>query len=517
MTYQLSNQQQNVVDWAVNGSGSLNLIARAGCGKTFTLLRIVEALITAKPNVEIFLGAFNKAIADEIKADLAKLGISWKQATAGTMHSAGFGVWRKHAPRVKVDGKKLYHIIDDIIASDGDEAYRGQITALTPFVIKAVSLAKQQAFGVLCGIEDRSIWWDLVEHFGLDDDLPENGSPVSPENGIELAIKVYQISLQQCREVVDFDDMILAPLYYKLRFWPKDFVLIDEAQDTNPARRALAMKMLKPRTGRMIAVGDDRQAIYGFTGASSDSLELIRKQLGSKVLPLNLTYRCAKKIVQQAQRYVPDIVAHDSNPEGVVETIPLDEFTLASVRPTDAILCRNTKPLINLAYEFVRAGIGCRVEGREIGQGLIALAVRWKRIKTITALTDKLTDYKDREIQKHLAKGREERAQGVEDKVATVLAIAQHVVTKDLHDVSDLVAEIEKMFGDTREGETPNVVTLSTIHKAKGREWDRVFILGFSKYLPSKWARKDWQLHQEDNLAYVAITRAKRDLFFLEE
>ncbi len=148
---------------------------------------------------------------------------------------------------------------------------------------------------------------------------------------------------------------------------------------------------------------------------------------------------------------------------------------------------------------------------------MIALARRWKRIKTITALMDKLDQYKDREIQKHLAKGREERAQAIEDKVDTLLAIARHVATKNLSTVDELAVEIAGMFGDTKPGEIPNVVTLSTIHKSKGREWDRVYILGFSKYLPSTYARKDWQKRQEENLAYVAITRAKSELFFLEE
>ena len=68
------------------------------------------------------------------------------------------------------------------------------------------------------------------------------------------------------------------------------------------------------------------------------------------------------------------------------------------------------------------------------------------------------------------------------------------------------------MFGDTKDGEKARVLTLSTIHKSKGREWDRVFILGRTRYLPSPWARKEWQQLQEKNLEYVALTRAKDTL-----
>jgi DNA helicase-2/ATP-dependent DNA helicase PcrA len=72
------------------------------------------------------------------------------------------------------------------------------------------------------------------------------------------------------------------------------------------------------------------------------------------------------------------------------------------------------------------------------------------------------------------------------------------------------VEKIRSLFSDT-EGEQ-KVLTLSTIHKAKGKEWDRVFALGMDTYSPSKWARKEWELEQEDNLCYVQVTRSKQHL-----
>jgi len=69
--------------------------------------------------------------------------------------------------------------------------------------------------------------------------------------------------------MLDFDDQLYLPLLWKLRLFQNDFVFIDEAQDTNPVRRALAKLALRPG-GRLIAVGDPRQAIYGFTGASHE-------------------------------------------------------------------------------------------------------------------------------------------------------------------------------------------------------------------------------------------------------
>jgi len=77
--------------------------------------------------------------------------------------------------------------------------------------------------------------------------------------------------------------------------------------------------------------------------------------------------------------------------------------------------------------------------------------------------------------------------------------------------VSDLVTHIEKMFGD-RDNDDRQILRLCTVHRAKGREWKRVFLLGRNLYMPSKWAEKEWELGQEDNLVYVAWTRVKEEL-----
>lgn len=550
MTHDLSLQQQAVRDWVLTGRGSLNLIARAGTGKTHTVVQVIVPAIVEGGLGEVALMAYNKNAADEFKDRLAQRAkdtgdarlTNFKHVDAGTFHSFGFRAVRKWAPGVKVDEKKVSNICGAFAAAfdpsphemPAPAARRVNVYRDAVFPIcRLVSLAKQAAIGFLTGIEDRRTWYDLVEHHAIDDDL-DDGTTI--DQLIEAAIRVLKESITRDREVVDFDDMIYAPLVHRLRFWPKDWVLIDEAQDTNPARRALALAMLRPRTGRLVAVGDDRQAIYGFTGADADALDLIAAELGSATLPLTVTYRCPKAVVVEANRLVPDLRAHESAPNGTVRvcaalrTIEIDVDTYEYKKrdtpmawfeherpgPTDAVLCRNTKPLVELAYAMLAAGIGCRVEGREVGENLIALATRWKRVKTLAALETKLEEHRDREVQKWSAKGREDRAQAVEDRVEALLTIARSLRAAGKADVADLADWIRALFGDTHDGEVPNVVTLSTIHKSKGREWDRVFLLYRSTTLPSKWARKPWQLRQEENLEYVAITRAKRELVYVD-
>jgi superfamily I DNA/RNA helicase len=267
--------------------------------------------------------------------------------------------------------------------------------------------------------------------------------------------------------------------------------------------------MMKPG-GRLIAVGDRRQAIYGFTGADSDSLDKIQEEFNTESLPLSVTYRCPKNIVKMAHDWVDESViqAHESAPEGIDDTIELSEI-YDKVGPQDAILCRNTKPLVELAYSLLRRQIACKVEGRKIGEGMINLARKWKTVKTVGQLTIKLEEWKEREIAKNKAKGNNDKCQQIEDQADTLAVFM--LQCEDSDPISVLVDNINKMFTDTKEGEQ-KVLTLSTIHKAKGREWDHVFALGMGTYSPSKYATKKWELEQEDNLCYVQVTRVKKHL-----
>ena len=227
--------------------------------------------------------------------------------------------------------------------------------------------------------------------------------------------------------------------------------------------------------------------------------------------------------MKEANRIVPDLVAHESAPEGVVRMV--EKRTLEAdghvyewfqievgLGPEDVVLCRNTKPLVECAYMMIRSGLGCRVEGRDIGEGLVQLAQHWKDVRSLGVLIDRVAEYQEREVEKFKSKKQDGKAQAIEDKCQTVSLIAGKLLEDGKKDVQDLVAFIKGLFGDTPEGEKPKVLTLSTIHKSKGREWNRVYILDRRALIPSKYAKQEWQLEQERNLEYVAVTRAKREL-----
>jgi len=97
--------------------------------------------------------------------------------------------------------------------------------------------------------------------------------------------------------------------------------------------------------------------------------------------------------------------------------------------------------------------------------------------------------------------------QVIEDQVETLFVFVDQCRPTDT--ITTLTNKIKEIFDDT---ENKQILVLSTIHKSKGREFPRVFALGMDKYSPSKWARKEWELEQENNLLYVQVTRAMNHL-----
>jgi DNA helicase-2/ATP-dependent DNA helicase PcrA len=482
MNFSPSPQQLAILD-EVRGGLRQNLIieASAGCAKTTTLTLLAPYL-----EGNTLFCAFNKDIVADINDKISTLNLS--DFNVSTIHSAGLSILRKNIMNIKVSGSKLYYIARDMFDKN-----------MWAVAMKGAAMAKSIM------PDSYEEWEKMFLDYNIWDFAP---SDCSDEAGIEAAQRLLAASNGQTK-IVDFDDMIYLPVILEnLKVWKYTNILLDEAQDTNTARRQFIKRILKPN-GHLIAVGDSNQAIYGFTGANYNSLELIREEFDCKTLPLNVTYRCPKRIVEIANKYVPDFIAHDTAPEGEVRKESLANLVNV-VTKNDAILCRNTSPLIKLAYTFIREGIPCRVLGREIGKGLVKLAKKWKTIKTVGDLNTKLDEYLDNETAKVIRLKGKNEGQDLNDKVQTLKAfIAQCEPTDTIKKLEDMITSL---FDDDFVG----CLTLSTIHKSKGREWDTVFLLGNNKYIPSKYATTKEQIQQEENLAYVSITRTKETLIIVD-
>jgi superfamily I DNA/RNA helicase len=457
----------------------------AGAGKTTALIRGLELM-----KGDIFFGAYNKKIADEIKTKAPSL----PNLIVSTMHAAGFAIWRKVAPRVRVDSNKCRNLFMEQVPKQDNE--------LMGATLSLVSLAKQAGFGALLNPTDTD-WYNLIDHFNVDCMDRE-------DRALELAKQILSASREEDHEVIDFDDMIFAPLAHKCRAKEYDWVLIDEAQDTNATRRALALLMLK-RGGRLVAVGDPHQAIYGFTGADSDALELISEAVSASRLPLTVSYRCPQAVTEFARQWVQHIESTETAPVGSVTALGSCDEMIERVKGGDAILCRFNAPIIGLAYGFIAKGVPAKIEGRDIGNNLKVIAKRW-RVKKASAFLDKLDEYQDRETAKLRMRQKESLVVALEDRLTCLRVLVNRVLSLD-PDCPDVVtalcSEIDNLFSDNVAG---NTVLLSTIHKSKGREWPRVYWLQTGA---PKWIRKDWEHQQEVNLNYVAATRAMSELYLV--
>ncbi len=503
MTKTLSPQQEVVRNFPNTHKGSAFAEAVAGAGKTTTAMFMI-----AETTGTVGVMAYNKSAALEFDHKARELGFSFgNRVRFGTCHSFGFGAWRYVHKNVKAGPEAARQKTDDMIKLL-------QVPRLLEgFTTKLISLAKQRAVGLHGSIDDHKLYFDIIEHFDLDHEIEDEGLIKA---GVEYAIAGLKWHKEVGPDIIDFDDMIWLPVVTGVRMFGNDWIVGDEWQDANPARRALARKMLKPN-GRALFIGDRHQAIYGFTGADNDSIDQTIRDFNCVELPMTVTFRCPKAVVARAQTVVSHIEAHESAPEGEVSQLAEIDLWKGIVsengtyfdQVNDALLCRNTKPLVTTAFQLIKRGIPCHVEGRDIGAGLIKLIERFEKAKSMITFRDRITAYKNQQMQKLIAKGKETQAQSIEDKVDTILVIADSVKSID-----ELKAKVTSMFQDS-DGESRKTLTLSTIHKSKGREWQRVFALGANIYMPSPYARQEWMARQEDNLYYVMVTRAKSELIFV--
>lgn len=478
MSLPFSPYQTAIFNFVEHGTGHAVIEAVAGSGKTTT---IVEA-IKRTTGSSVFL-AFNKSIATELVA---------RGVNAKTFHSLCYSPVTRAVGTKTVNQYKLR----ELVAANFDERDQRLYGA---FAAKLVGLARGEGFGALVEAGFASVWEDLAEKHGLE---PESDLAELPE-GIAAARRLLELS--NASKQVDFDDLLYLAVRNRITLPKFDWVFVDEAQDTNAVQRALLQKILTP-AGRLVAVGDPAQAIYGFRGADSESLANLKSQFHATTLPLSVSYRCAQAIVAEARKHYPVIEAAPTAPDGAVRNLNL-QWSNKDFASSDLVVCRNTKPLIGLAYSLLRDRIPCKVLGREIGEGLKRLVNRMQA-KGLDALVTKLAAYAEREVAK--AKN-EAAAEAISDRVETLTLLA-HELPENKRTIPDLLDVLDQLFN----GPAGACVLLATIHKAKGLEADRVWWLNPS-LCPSRWARQPWQLQQEVNLQYVAVTRAKRELFLIEQ
>lgn len=466
------------------GTGNLSIDAKAGSGKTTTIVKGLDYTPSYKRTIYL---AYNKHIALELETKVPS------HVKVKTCH--GFGLWALMAAlkpgqmKPRIEKNKVPAIIDQVIEPEYD--HKAKRTRIKNWVEirDGVSLAKNF---LVTGMNEML---DVIDRFDLvttDDEKETLASQV-------LTVLQHSNDDETC---IDFDDMIYLPILRNVTMPSFDVVFVDEAQDLNRAQIEMIARIVGKR-GRLVMVGDPHQGIYAFRGADSNAMIELGTRFKVKSMPLSITYRCPQLVTHMAQRLVPDIQAAPNAPMGAVTYV--DHSDVADrVQPEDMVLCRTNSPLVSMYFELLHKGVKAAIRGRNFGPGLLKLVNKLGAID-INDLPPLLMDYRNKEVSKLKAQGKTIKAQLVDDKVDTLLVLCQQSKTLD-----ELEQRIDTMFNDD---EVKGVI-LSSVHRSKGLEANRVWIL-CPKLIPHPMSEQDWEIDQEFNLAYVAITRAKCELIIV--
>ena len=238
--------------------------------------------------------------------------------------------------------------------------------------------------------------------------------------------------------------------------------------------------------------------IYSFMGSNLDSLHAIKSAPNTVSLPLSMTYRCAHNIVDEACTVFPNsIVAAPGAQEGVV-----GYKSYLEANDGDFILCRNNSPLVKAFIDLLRQGKKCSILGKEYGEDLVRLI---DSVNDIFGLEQVLTNFQEKLKAKGVKNPERNESYGtLEEKVHVLLDLWEYF--GNLESVRD---QIKNIFVENQN----RGILLSTVHKSKGLEADRVFFLE-PDLIPSKFAVTELALYAEKCLKFVAITRARRELYY---
>lgn len=469
-------EQLAIVEFAQNETANLAIVARAGAAKTSTLVLVAEAL----PSLDILCLAFNKAIAKEMTERLPA------NCTAKTLHGLGYGAWAKFIPsRIQLQNSKCFQLLKN--ALDGlDKEDRDAMQELFSETLDVVGKAKSAGYlPGKCKGHWKPIITDGAEFYSS---LPMELSRLQEQVIDTILVASFKSALQG---EIDFDDMIYCPAICNVS-WPRhDLYLVDESQDLSPLNHHVLKKMVKTR--RIIAVGDPFQAIYGFRGADTKSMENLIAAFSMDELHLTISFRCGKKIIKQAQWRAPDMQAPEWAKEGSVEVV--SSWSITDFDLNDAVICRNNAPLFRLAIQMIEQGKSPQLAGRDLA---VPLKKIMKKLGKPTTTRDNAMAALDRWKNQELKRARPSGEGRILDQAACLATIIQ--VTESL---GDAIAYLDHLLA------RPGRVHLMTGHKSKGLEFENVWF-----YNSSLCNMKE---EQDRNLRYVIETRAKSNLRYIND
>lgn len=488
-----SNYQQDVFKAVITTPANIAVKATAGSGKTTTIVEAAKLIPYGKSAI---FAAFNKETVKQLALRLPE-GVD-----CATLHSIGMSAIRAHYFPGKVimkEKKQLDHIIP--LYENIEISNKEKWTSIY-LIDRLLSLCR-----ATMTIPTKEAFEKLATNYALD------VSDVQVEKGVQALKNLYTFNDNQDRfnMIIDFQDMIeMCVRSEKIRLPQYDFVFVDEIQDLSALDHLFIKKLRKVVGGRIIGVGDPRQSIYGFRGSHPYSFDKFTEEANTTILPLSISYRCDKAIVAEARKIYTDIEPYVENQEGLVTM----EGSLGDIREGDFVLCRNTRPLIEVFFTLIDRNIKAYVVGSEMEKGLKNLLSSCEPTEDSELALGKVKAIYEKLLASLKLKG----ATNPSYHPKAVSFKEKLDILKLLFSRFNTVLEVEKFIETVFDDKEREGVRLMTIHKSKGMENGRVFVIDSfdgKQLIPSPYAVTRDQKIQERNLSFVAVTRAKNELIKL--
>lgn len=490
----LTIEQQAIVAFVKTGKGNLVVEALAGSGKTSTILASLPYI----PQRSILLSAFNKRIASELQEKLPKMPRT-HAVHVKTFHALGLGVIRKHYPSISVSRDSTEAIVNQAAGASINYRVRRACVRLLQ-ICKEIYTTLESPDSTSLGL----LGWD------------HNIFEKMEASVIDLTIGVVQdayilSSKLKDRETIDFTDMTWAPVVLGLAP-PSRYqaIFVDELQDINRPQLALLLNVMA-LNGRFIGIGDRRQEIYQFRASiGADAWDVALTRLSAKFLPLTESFRCSKAVTKLAQQIVPELRCSSDANEGSISNTTIGRLSswLNMACDSTFVLSRDNASLLDCALHLWRDHVRFQLNaGRELLEPIFYLLDNTLDLRDKLLFTKSLDKWRAQEIARATRANSPSMGDRAEEQYYMLRAALSHA---EPFGIKGLLAAI-LMPNDSG-------VLLSTVHKVKGLEADRVFLLKqtFARHSPGSLDGSQFLTDEDINIEYVAITRARGHVVWVD-
>lgn len=508
MQHPPTSEQTTIVDFVRGSRDSLLVGALAGSGKTYTIIEALRAL-----SGSVLLAAFGKPIAEEL--DLRVKAIKLPKTLAihiKTFHALGLSIITKKYPSIKVSKDANEQLVNQVAGTNISFKMRRACTRLIRTLKETTATPAPPTS-------------DVILALGYEYDI-FNAKMSDREIGlaVEAVRDMYIVSLGiERRACIDFSDMVWAPVALDMPLSTRYLtVIVDELQDISGPQMQLLLRCLVPNKGRFIGVGDIHQQIYKWRGSLGVvAWNTVREDLKAATLPLTTSFRCSVAVVKAAQRIVRELRAAPGALEGSETHCKLGElpFKLANSQSDTVhtfVLSRNNADLVDAALYLWQQRVAFRLNtGQELLDPVFDLLRHKLDTRDEPAFRRSLDEWFNTEFARAEKSNAVAYAEKIEEQKKMLLATLKYSKP------SGIAKLLNEILLPNQSG-----ILLSSVHKVKGLEADRVYLLRqtFARYQERAWRFGDEYVtvvggeatQEELNLEYVAITRSREHVIWVD-